>query len=102
MPIEWANVNWAYFGLLLLLVFLASLIGSFAGAYRRVLSAIIATVLFGIGFVAWNYYPHGLRLPHSPTSQAPAPAPQPAAAAPAAPATPVRPSNPVRDITPRQ
>jgi hypothetical protein len=103
MPIEWASVNWGYFGLLLLLVFLASLIGSFAGAYRRVVGAIIATVLFGIGFAAWNYYPHGLRLlPNSPTRTVAAPAPQPVTAAPAAPATPVRPSNPVRDITPRQ
>ena len=101
MPIEWSSVNWAYFGLLLLLVFLASLIGSFAGAYRRVLGAIIATVLFGVGFVAWNYYPHGLRLPNSPTQQVAAPAPQPTAA-PAATAAPVRPANPIRDITPRQ
>jgi hypothetical protein len=101
MPIDWASVNWGYFGLLLLLVFLASLIGSFAGAYRRVFGAVIATVVFGLGFVAWNYYPHGLRLPNSPKQQAAAPAPTPASA-PAAPSAPVRPANPFRDITPRQ
>ncbi len=100
--IDVATVNWSYFGLSLLLVFLASLIGGFVGSYRRVLGAIVATVLFGIGFIAWHYYPHGLPLPNSPM-RASAPATQPAAAtAPAAPAAPVRPSNPVRDITPRQ
>ncbi len=97
--IDVATVNWSYFGLLLLLVFLASLIGGFVGSYRRVLGAIVATVLFGIGFIAWHYYPHGLPLPNSPMRAAPATQPA-AATAPAAPAAP--PSNPVRDITPRQ
>jgi hypothetical protein len=104
--IDPASVNLGYFGLLLLLVFLACVIGNFIGAYRRILGAVIATVLFGVGFIAWNYYPHGLKLPMSPTRPLTAAAPQPTPAAtpaaPAAPATPVRPSNPVRDITPRQ
>jgi hypothetical protein len=97
-----ATVNFGYFGLLLLLVFIASLIGSFVGSYRRVLAAVVTTVLFGIGFIAWNYYPHGLRLPNSPTRTVSAPTPQPTAAAPAAAPAPARPANPVRDITPRQ
>jgi hypothetical protein len=101
--IDVTTINFGYFGLLLLLVFLSCLIGAFLGPYRRILGAIVATVVFGIGFIAWNYYPHGLRLlPNSPTRMVAAPAPQPTAAAPATPAAPVRPSNPVRDITPRQ
>jgi hypothetical protein len=101
--IDVTTINFGYFALLLLLVFLSCLIGAFLGPYRRILGAIVATIVFGIGFAAWNYYPHGLRLlPNSPTRTVAAPAPQPVTAAPAAPATPVRPSNPVRDITPRQ
>jgi hypothetical protein len=101
--IDVTTINFGYFALLLLLVFLSCLIGAFLGPYRRILGAIVGTIVFGIGFAAWNYYPHGLRLlPNSPTRTVAAPAPQPATAAPAAPATPVRPSNPVRDITPRQ
>jgi hypothetical protein len=102
--IDPGTVNLAYFGLLLLLVFVACLIGNFIGAYRRVLGAIVSTVIFAVGFIAWNYYPHGLKLPTSPTRPATAVAPQPATptATPAAPGSPVRPSNPIRDITPRQ
>jgi hypothetical protein len=102
--IDVTTINFGYFGLLLLLVFLSCLIGAFAGPYRRILGAIVATIVFGIGFVAWNYYPHGLRfLPTSPTRTVSAPAPQPAAAAPAAPTGPAKPAaNPFRDITPRQ
>jgi hypothetical protein len=56
----------------------------------------MAAVLFAAIFVFWTYYPHGLPLPTSITSQQ-APA---AAVAPAASAVPQRPSNPVTDITP--
>jgi hypothetical protein len=101
--IDVTTINFGYFGLLLLLVFLSCLIGAFAGPYRRILGAIVATVVFAIGFIAWNYYPHGLRLlPTSPTRTVSAPAPQPASAAAPAATAPVRPANPVRDITPRQ
>jgi len=101
--IDVTTINFGYFGLLLLLVFLSCLIGAFLGPYRRILGAIVATVVFGIGFIAWNYYPHGLRLlPTSPTRTVSAPAAQPTAAAPAATPAPVKPANPVRDITPRQ
>ena len=104
--IDPASVNLGYFGLLLLLVFVACLIGNFIVAYRRVLGAVISTVLFAVGFIAWNYYPHGLKLPMSPTrpvtTAAPQAAPGAPPAAPATPGAPVRPSNPVRDITPRQ
>ena len=104
--IDPGTVNLAYFGLLLLLVFLSCLIGNFIVSYRRVLGAVIATVLFGVGFIAWNYYPHGLKLPTSPTRPiSPSAAPQSSTSTPAptaTPAAPVRPSNPIRDITPRQ
>jgi hypothetical protein len=57
---DWAAVNWLNVGLLSALVFLAALIGGVLSFNKRLLGAILTTLLFA---VLWNYYPHGLALP---------------------------------------
>src|SRR5689334_20375162 len=105
-PIDWSQVNWLYFGLLVALVFITSFIGSALSFRRSGLGALISAVLFGGLFVLWTYYPHHLPLPNSPIQTAaknaapPAPATTSTAPAPAAPAAPAKPANPVKDITP--
>jgi 1,4-dihydroxy-2-naphthoate octaprenyltransferase len=100
-PIDWSQVNWLYFGLLLVLVFITSFIGNVVSFRRVGLGALISAVLFGGLFVLWTYYPHHLPLPTSPMRTVAA-APPPAAATSPTPAAPVKPANPVRDITPPQ
>ena len=100
-PIDWDQVNWLYFALLVLLVFVTSFIGTLASFRRPGLGAFISAVLFGGLFVILTYYPHHLSLPNSPFRTVAA-APPPAAATPQAPVppAPVKPANPVTDITP--
>jgi hypothetical protein len=97
VPIDWASVNWLYFGLLVAIVFIASLIGSLISFGRHVLGALVSAILFAAAFIFWTYYPHNLPLPTSPIRTVAAPPP----AAPAQPAAPVRPANPIREIAPR-
>jgi hypothetical protein len=105
-PIDWDQVNWGYFGLLVLLVLITSYIGSLVSFRRPGWGALISAALFGGIFLMWSYYPHHLPLPTSPTrtvaaTPAPAPAAQPAAVPPASvPPAPAKPANPVTDITP--
>ncbi len=98
IPIDWASVNWLYFGLLVGIVFVTSLIGSLLSFNRRVFGALVSAVLFTLIFLFWSYYPHHLPLPSSPIRTVAAPPPP---AAPATPAAPVRPANPIREIAPR-
>ncbi len=63
MPIDLSTVNWTFVGLMLLLAFVAALLGSLIAFRNRFAGAIIAAVLFAAGFVAWNYYPHSFGLP---------------------------------------
>ena len=89
VPIDWASGNWLYVAVLSGLVFLSTLISTLA--FR---AAVISALLFAAGFVFWTYYPHGLPLPTSITTQkAPAPVVR---AAPSAPT----PANPVTPIPP--
>jgi hypothetical protein len=99
VEIDWTSVNWLYFGLLLAIVFVASLIGNLLSFRRSVLGAFISTVLFAAAFIGWTYYPHHLPLPNSPLV-APPPAPAPPAPS-VAPAAPEKPANPIREIAPR-
>jgi hypothetical protein len=102
--IDWGTVNWLYFGLLVAVVFLTSLIGAYLSFRRRGLGALISALLFAGVFIFWSYYPHHLPLPTSPLRVV---APPPAAAVPspppgpASPASSEKPANPVRDIPPR-
>jgi hypothetical protein len=97
LPIDWANVNWPYVIVSMLLVFLCTLIGTSLSFRRTFLGALLTALLFGAAFVYWTYYPHGLPLPTLVRQAAPA---QPAPPSPATAVTPVKPDNPVTTISP--
>jgi len=63
MPIDLSTVNWTFVGLMVLLAFVAALLGNLIAFRRPLAAAIIAAILFGAGFIAWNYYPHSFGLP---------------------------------------
>jgi hypothetical protein len=63
MPIDLSAVNWLYVAILSGIAFVAALLGSLIAFRNRFVGAIIAGILFGAGFVAWNYYPHNFGLP---------------------------------------
>lgn len=92
--IDWSQVNWIDVGVYAGLAFIASLIGM--GINRALgdtllFAAILTTILFSVGYVGWNYYPHGIDVGQThivgqtvnPAVSAPAPAAEPAAQAPA-------------------
>jgi hypothetical protein len=49
--------------LMTLLAFVVALLGNLVAFRNPLAGAIIAAVLFAVGFVAWNYYPHSFGLP---------------------------------------
>ena len=61
--LDLSTVNWAFVGLMMLLAFITALLGSLIAFRNRFAGAIIAAILFGVGFVAWNYYPHRFGMP---------------------------------------
>lgn len=63
MGIDLSTVDWTFVGLMTALSFVTALLGSLIAFRNRFAGAIIAAILFGIGFVAWNYYPHTFGLP---------------------------------------
>ena len=63
MPIDLSHVPWMFVGLMTALAFVAALLGNFIAFKSRFVGAIIAAVLFCVGFVGWNYYPHSFGLP---------------------------------------
>jgi len=63
MPIDLSTVNWLFVGLMAVLAFVASLIGNAIALRNLFFGAIITAVLFAVGFVAWNYYPHNFGFP---------------------------------------
>ena len=63
MPIDLSTVNWLFVVLMAVLAFVAALLGSLIAFRNRFAGAVIAAVLFAIGFIAWNYYPHSFGLP---------------------------------------
>jgi hypothetical protein len=58
MPIDLSTVNWTFVGLMAVLAFVAALLGSLISFRNRFFGAIIAGILFAVGYVAWNHYPH--------------------------------------------
>jgi hypothetical protein len=58
MPIDLSAVNWIYVVLMAAFAFVAALLGSLISFRNRIGAALIAGILFGAMFVAWNYYPH--------------------------------------------
>jgi len=63
MSIDLSSVDWTFVGLMTALAFVTALLGSLIAFRNRFAGAILAAILFGIGFVAWNYYPHQFGLP---------------------------------------
>jgi hypothetical protein len=61
--IDLSNVNWVFVGLMMALAFVTAILGNLIAFRNRFVGAILAAILFGIGFVAWNYYPHNFGLP---------------------------------------
>jgi hypothetical protein len=61
--LDLSTVNWTFVGLMMALAFITAILGSLIAFRNRLVGAIIAAILFGIGFVAWNYYPHQFGLP---------------------------------------
>jgi hypothetical protein len=100
MPINLSAVDWVFVGLMTVLAFITALLGSYIAFRSRFWGAITAAILFAIGFVAWNYYPHAFGLPILKTTgvdgtatsttavTAPSAAPAAPAAAPASPGSP--------------
>jgi hypothetical protein len=102
MSIDLSSVDWSFTGLMTALAFVTALLGSLIALRNRFVGAIIAAILFAIGFVAWNYYPHNFGLPILKATGpdgvvTPASA---AAPAPATSATPAPSSNPVTTLPP--
>jgi hypothetical protein len=93
MAINLSAVPWDFVGLMTALAFITALLGSYISYRNRFWGAIIAAILFAIGFVAWNFYPHTFGLPVLKTtgidgtasSSTAATSPSAAPAAPAAP-----------------
>jgi hypothetical protein len=63
LPIDWANVSWDYVIALVLLVFVCSFLGTAISLKRTFLGCLLTSLLFGIAFMFWTYYPHHLPLP---------------------------------------
>jgi hypothetical protein len=63
MPVDLSNVNWLFVVLMAVMAFVAALLGSLIAFRNRFAGAILAGILFAIGFIAWNYYPHSFGLP---------------------------------------
>jgi hypothetical protein len=61
--LDLSSVNWLFVGLMTALAFITAILGSLIAFRNRFAGAIIAAILFGIGFIAWNYYPHSFGLP---------------------------------------
>lgn len=61
--LDLSTVNWAFVGLMMALAFITAILGSLIAFRNRFAGAIIAAILFGIGFIGWNYYPHQFGLP---------------------------------------
>jgi hypothetical protein len=96
MPIDLGQVDWLYVAVLALFVLFANFVANLLSFNRRGFSAVLSASLFAVIFVFWTYYPHGLPLPTSMTSQKSAVT----TVIPAAPNTLQKRSNPVTDVTP--
>jgi hypothetical protein len=60
--VDWAHIDWNFVWLMTALAFVTALIGTFIAYRSRFVGSIIAAILFGIGFVIWNYTPHNFGL----------------------------------------
>lgn len=61
--IDWSQVVWPTVITLSVLVLVAALVGNFLNIIfngNPISGAIITAVLFGMLFIGWTYYPHGI------------------------------------------
>ena len=61
--IDWSQVVWAEVITLSVLVLVAAFIGNFINIIfngNPITGAIIAALLFGVLFIGWKHYPHGI------------------------------------------
>jgi hypothetical protein len=113
MGIDLSSVDWTFVGLMTALAFVAALIGGIIAFRNRLLGSIFAAILFAVGFVAWNYYPHNFGLPilkttgpdgtGAPVATTPSAGTTPMNASPMAPATPpsgMAPTSPMAPASP--
>lgn len=98
-PIDWASINWLYVAVLAVFVFFSTLLGTLLSINRAFVDAVFSALLFAVAFIFWTYYPHGLPLPTSVTSQK-TPPPTSTSAAPPAAAIPAIPNAPARPVDP--
>ena len=61
--LDLSTINWLFVGMMSALAFITALLGSLIAFRNRLVGAIIAAILFGVGFIAWNYYPHQFGYP---------------------------------------
>ena len=98
--VDWlSGVNWIFLFLMMGLAFVAALLGSLIAFRNRFVGAILAGILFGVGFVFWNYYPHDYGLPILKTTGPDSTMTSPMVGTPPAATTPMSPS-PVRPVNP--
>ncbi len=63
MAIDLSAVNWLYVVIMAVLAFVTALLGSIISFRNKIGGALIAAILFAVGFIAWNYYPHDFGMP---------------------------------------
>lgn len=63
LQFDLAQVDWTYVGVLTIFVFVSTLVGNLVTFRHRALAPLFSAILFGIIFLLWSYYPHGLSLP---------------------------------------
>jgi hypothetical protein len=100
--VDWAHIDWDFVGLMTALAFVTALLGTFIAFRSRFVGSIIAAILFGIGFVVWNYYPHnfglkvlnGTRIDGTPAVAPAAPTTTPPSTSAPPPSSPMAPATP--------
>ena len=100
VPIDWANVNWVYVGVLAVFAFLATIVGNLLSFNHRGFGAVLSALIFAAIFVFWSYYPHHLPLPTRLVPRRWPPRRRRRRRHRRKPAAPSPPRNPVTDITP--
>lgn len=76
--IDWSLVNWVDVSVYAAIVFVAALIGMLINKVLGdsvIVAALLTAILFGAGYVGWNYYPHGIDIGQTRIVGTAAPAP---------------------------
>ena len=63
--IDWSQINWVTVITLSVLVLVAAFIGNFVNILfsgNPITGAILTAVIFGVIFIGWKHYPHGINV----------------------------------------